>query len=635
MKRIIFSLCVSLLISFADVNAEKLYTWGSNTYGQIGDSSTTNRTSPVLIGTGTNWTYIACGELHSVAVKSDGTLWAWGYNLYSRLGDSTTTNRTTPVKIGTATNWVKVNSESAYSIAINSEGKLLAWGLNTYGQLGDGSTTNRTTPKQIGIGTNWSQVDCGENHTVAIKSDGTLWVWGRNNFGQLGDSTTTDKTSPIQIGTGTNWSQIVCSGYDSYYNNGGYTIAVKSDGTLWAWGSNGNGQLGDGSTITRISPVKIGTATNWSKVATNDFHSAAIKTDGSLWAWGTNYNGQLGDGTTTGRTAPVKIGSDTNWSKVYCGSEHTVAVKKDGTLWSWGLNSSGQLGDGSTQSSYSPVLIGVDTNWTQIACGNHTIALNKSPSVPTLSQATINSITNNSASSGGNITYDGGSAVTARGVCWSTSQNPTISGTKTSDGTGSGNFTSNITGLIASTKYYVRAYATNNIGTGYSLQDSLTTSSSTPSKKVKVKIVLNGLWVSDKHLPGVSVCIELRSGSVLISSSVSKSIAAKIDTLGYAEADFGELSDGNYWLLIRAAGYLPVAAPNQVSLSTSGINYDFTTGSDKSVSGTNAMIQPVNPGPWMIRSGDFNNSRSVTATDINNYFLPNNGKNVSSTIPAP
>jgi hypothetical protein len=253
--------------------------------------------------------------------------------------------------------------------------------------------------------------------------------------------------------------------------------------------------------------------------------------------------------------------------------------------------------------------------------------------VPTITTTARTSITATTATSGGNITDDGGGSVTGRGVCWSTSQNPTIAGSKTTDGTGTGSFTSSITGLTPSTKYYVRAYATNSAGTGYGNNDTLTTA--TAEKKVKVKVILNGLWLNDKHLPGAAVSIELRSGTTLNSSNVSKRVAVSVDSLGYVEANFADLTDGSYWLVIRATGYLPVADPNQITLSATPVNYDFTTGSDKSVSGANAMVQPGGSGPWMMRGGDFNNSRSITATDINSYFLPNNGKNVASGIPAP
>lgn len=196
------------------------------------------------------------------------------------------------------------------------------------------------------------------------------------------------------------------------------------------------------------------------------------------------------------------------------------------------------------------------------------------------------------------------------------------------------------TNLEESTKYYWRIRAKNANGNSdwnvYSFTTGLGGSGggSIITKNVKTKQILNGLWSNNKHLPG-EVSIELRSGSTLMSSTVSKRIAATIDTNGFAQANFGELTDGNYWLVVRASGYLPVAKPTQISLSTSGVEYDFTSSSDNSVAGANAMIQVGGTGPWMIRGGDFNNSRSVTAADVNSFFLPNNGKNVSTSIPAP
>ena len=161
---------------------------------------------------------------------------------------------------------------------------------------------------------NTELVACGNIHTIAMKSDGTLWAWGYNGGGQLGDGTTMDRSSPVQVGTAKNWAQVACG--DSH------TIALKTDGTLWAWGNNYNGQLGDGTTIQRISPVQVGTATNWAQVACGDYHTIAIKSDGTLWTWGWNIYGQLGDGTSgtlTQRNSPVQIGTDTNWAQVACG----------------------------------------------------------------------------------------------------------------------------------------------------------------------------------------------------------------------------------------------------------------------------------------------------------------------------
>ncbi len=214
----------------------------------------------------------------------------------------------------------------------------------------------------------WAYISGGYYHTIAIKSDGTLWAWGRNNYGQLGDGTTVNKSSPIQIGTDTNWVSISC-GQD-------YTIAIKSDGTLWAWGGNNYGQLGDGTAVDKHSPTQIGTDTSWTSISCGQGHTIAIKSDGTLWAWGLNNYGQLGDGTIVDKHSPIQIGTDTSWASISCGRYHTIAIKSDGTLWAWGWNYDGQLGDGTTGDKHSPIQIGTDTDWVSISCGQgYTIAI--------------------------------------------------------------------------------------------------------------------------------------------------------------------------------------------------------------------------------------------------------------------
>jgi len=215
---------------------------------------------------------------------------------------------------------------------------------------------------------NWSSVSCGGYHTIAIKTDGTLWAWGENGYGQLGLGDTTDRNTPTQVGTGTNWSSVSC-GY-------GHTIAIKTDGTLWAWGYNYYGQLGLGDTTNRNTPTQVGTGTNWSSVSCGGWHTIAIKTDGTLWAWGYNYYGQLGLGDTTDRNTPTQVGTGTNWSSVSCGVYHTIAIKTDGTLWAWGRNGYGQLGLGDTTNRNTPTQVGTGTNWSSVSCGyGHTIAI--------------------------------------------------------------------------------------------------------------------------------------------------------------------------------------------------------------------------------------------------------------------
>jgi len=213
----------------------------------------------------------------------------------------------------------------------------------------------------------WTAISAGRTHTVAIKEDGTIWSWGSNARGQLGDGTTTNHITPAQIGTDANWSKIACGDY--------HTIAVKTDGTLWVWGDNGIGQL-SGVEGNILSPMQIGTDSNWAEVTTGRQHCTALKTDGTLWAWGFGLNGAIGDGALENRPEPVQIGTATNWSKIYSGYYHTLGIRTDGSLWAWGWNATGELGDGTTDDKLSPIQVGTDTDWVDISAGNaHSVAL--------------------------------------------------------------------------------------------------------------------------------------------------------------------------------------------------------------------------------------------------------------------
>ncbi|MFZ4412882.1 MAG: T9SS type A sorting domain-containing protein [Bacteroidales bacterium] len=207
----------------------------------------------------------------------------------------------------------------------------------------------------------WLKLSCGTEFSVALRSDSTLWAWGANMNGQLGIGSLTTAVSPVQIGTEHMWKDIVAGAI--------HCLAIKSDGTLWAWGLNGNGQLGNGNNVNSSSPVQIGIATNWAKIYAGQAHSFAIKTDGSLWAWGHNYYGQLGDSSNIEKNFPVQIGSETNWKDLSGGGFHTLAIKTNGTLWAWGYNGEGELGDSTTTNDSIPKQIGTDTNWSTVAAG--------------------------------------------------------------------------------------------------------------------------------------------------------------------------------------------------------------------------------------------------------------------------
>ena len=334
-----------------------LWAWGQNDTGQLGIGNTTNKTTPTRVGTGTNWAYVSASYDTSFAIKTDGTLWGWGENQFARIGDGTTTNRTAPVQIGTATNWLSIDSKN-HTVAVKTDGTLWVWGFNSTGQLGNGTSSNTvygTIPGQVGTDTNWIAANAGSDATIALKSNGTLWACGDNDYGQLGNgmSGTSASNANIlvftQIGSDTDWQKI------SLGNT--HVLAVKTNGTLWVWGSNDKGQLGDGTTTLKSVPTQIGTGTDWNKVTATSSHSLAVKNDGTLWTWGNNNYGQLGNGTTSSTvvgTTPAQIGTLTTWSEVFSRGQLSVAIKTDGSFYGWGFNSYGQLGDGTTTHKSTP-----------------------------------------------------------------------------------------------------------------------------------------------------------------------------------------------------------------------------------------------------------------------------------------
>jgi alpha-tubulin suppressor-like RCC1 family protein len=360
------------------------WAWGRNfniaAIGQLGDNTGTNRSSPVqTVAGGTNWKQVAGGTQHTAAIKTDGSLWAWGYNFHGSLGDNTIIAKSSPVQtVCGGTNWKQVDSSGGnHTAAIKTDGTLWLWGYNIIGELGNNTITGKSSPVQtVCGGTNWKQVACGAAHTAAIKTDGTLWTWGSNANGRLGDNTTAHKSSPVQtVAGGTNWKQVAGGGY--------HTAAIKTDGTLWTWGQNSDGLLGDNTTADKSSPVQtVAGGTNWKQVACGLQHTAAIKTDGTLWMWGLNTDGRLGDNTNVAKSSPVQtVAGGTNWKQVTAGYFQTAAIKTDGTLWTWGGNADGQLGNNTQTAKSSPVqTVAGGTNWKQVACGGyHTIAIIESP----------------------------------------------------------------------------------------------------------------------------------------------------------------------------------------------------------------------------------------------------------------
>lgn len=347
-----------------------LFSWGKGSSGQLGLGNTTSYSSSKQVGSA-YWLSVAANYNASYGIKLDNTLWSWGSGAAGKLGLGNTTYYSSPKQVGALTNWLKIAAGWYSAVAIKTDGTLWSWGNGSDGQLGLGNTTSYSSPKQIGALTTWSYVGGGRGCYGAIKTDGTLWTWGRNDYGQLGNlAAGVNKSSPIQVGALTNWLSLTGGEY--------HFIARKTDGTLWAWGGNSNGQLGIGTVSTTDSPTQIGALTTWTSSGTSSRGGYAIK-GGTLWSWGSNRYGALGLGNTTYYSSPKQIGALTTWSQVgqVSPSWFMFAIKTDGTLWSWGRNNEGQLGLGNiTYGRSSPAQVGSSTTWLQVAGGNyHTVAL--------------------------------------------------------------------------------------------------------------------------------------------------------------------------------------------------------------------------------------------------------------------
>ena len=251
-----------------------LWSWGNNQFGQLGDNVITHKSSPVqTVSGGTNWKLVSCKFYDTAAIKTDGTLWLWGYNAYGELGDNSRTHRSSPVQtVAGGTNWKLVSFGADTAAAIKTDGTLWLWGAGSYGVLGDNTSTRTSSPIQtVAGGTNWKLVASGHFSMACIKTDGTLWTWGKNSGGQLGDNAITSKSSPVQtVSGGTNWKLIDVGGYN--------TSCMKTDGTLWLWGRNTYGQLGDNTTANKSSPVQtVSGGTNWKLIGCGNYHIAAIR----------------------------------------------------------------------------------------------------------------------------------------------------------------------------------------------------------------------------------------------------------------------------------------------------------------------------------------------------------------------
>jgi len=337
------------------------WAWGWNAFGQLGDGTRDQSVDCVRIkGSNgeplTDIVSLAAGESHMAAVKRDGTVWAWGANGFGQLGDGTRIDSAIPVQVngpddqGALTGITAVALGEYHTVALKMDGTVWEWGRSVRSR----SPVNVKAPGGGGALTGIVAIAAGRGHNVALKDDGTVWAWGANRQGQLGDGTTSDSAAPVPVKgpDGEPLLSDVVAISAASGRSSPFSIALRQDGTVWAWGSNRYGQLGDGTRTDATRPVQVkgavgvGFLSGVAAIAAGESHAVAVKADGAVWAWGRNQSGQLGDGSTVDRLLPVRAPvGPARMLKVAAGSRHTVGLCEDGTLLGWGSNWYGQLGE--------------------------------------------------------------------------------------------------------------------------------------------------------------------------------------------------------------------------------------------------------------------------------------------------
>lgn len=347
-------------------NAGKVYQWGGNDAGQLGDNTTTNKSSPVLIaGALKTFCHIALGKnpfagyAQTNAIDKNGRAWGWGSNAaFNHNGTGAT--RSTPVTIlGVTKTFCKIDAGNAFTQAIDKNGKVWGWGSGNSGRLGNNQTVNYASPVSIaGANKTFCHISCGGAFALGIDKNGRAWGWGFNGQGNLGDNSITSRNTPVSVaGVVKTFCRIAVNNESSVPNC--FTLALDKNGRAWAWGYNVNGQLGDTTTISKRTPVSVrGAVKTFCKISAGAYHSLAIDKNGRLWAWGLNTNGELGDNSVTSRLTPVSVlGLVKTFCEVIAGTNHSLAIDKNGKVWAWGLNVSGELGDKTTTTKRTPVSV--------------------------------------------------------------------------------------------------------------------------------------------------------------------------------------------------------------------------------------------------------------------------------------
>ena len=355
-----------------------VWTWGANFNGKLGlgETNDVRVLTPVEVHGAGNAGYfnsvaaVMGGEIHNVALKTDGTVWCWGWNAFGQLGNGTTNDSWVPIQAGLTaspplTNVVKLGGRPYFTLAEKADGTIWAWGMNQFGQMGNGTVTPLASPpnsvpvmvsnSQPGGPINGAaQITCGYQFGAALTTNGTVWIWGSGTHGEQGTGATTANYIPVQVPGPSNITQISAGWF--------HILARQADGTVWAWGANSHGEIGDGTTNNAYSPVRVLNVSNIVAVSGGDSHSSALAADGTIWKFGENDVGELGNGTanTNPNAFPAPILTDkfgnsfSNVVMMAARDYHNIAVKADGSVWMWGANDQGQCGNGTQNDTWRP-----------------------------------------------------------------------------------------------------------------------------------------------------------------------------------------------------------------------------------------------------------------------------------------
>ena len=325
-----------------------VWAWGFNNHGQVGDGTRTNRRIPVRVQYLSNITAIAAGNFHTVALRNDGTVWIWGLIWDHNFTDAPTRSHT-PIQVQGLSNVTAIAAGWGYTLVLRDDGTVWILGRDLSNPFGDHSTIDHYTPIQVQGLSNITAIVAGWLHAAVLRDDGTIWAWGDNWDGRLGDGTTTNRHIPVQI-QGLSNVTAIAAGYR-------HTVVLKNNGTVWTMGANDYGQLGNSPSdwdIYQTRPAQVQGLSDITAITAGAWHAVTLRNDGTVWAWGQNWSGQLGDDTTWSRYTPMQVQNLSDVKKIVAGFGQTIAFRNDGTVWAWGRNRDGELGDGTNQNRYTP-----------------------------------------------------------------------------------------------------------------------------------------------------------------------------------------------------------------------------------------------------------------------------------------